>query len=241
MTDYSIRRATRQTDGEALLPLARDAVDEAQGPYATRRPGSDLPTSAFDLSLVFVAEDVGDKRLIGFVALRVADIADTPQSLAGRRADVTMLGVIPERRREGIGRALMERALREAKERGATLITLCVSEHNGSAIKLYESLGWQVIDRMMVFPAQKFLENKGSENSREHPERTLDGMSVVPEDVGKNVQDSVPEQGSRRQADKDKGDPLERFFAARKRGDPHERNQADHRSARQCGEKSVHR
>jgi ribosomal protein S18 acetylase RimI-like enzyme len=154
MTDYSIRHATHQTDGEALLPLARDAVDEAQGPYSTRRSGSDLPQSVFNSSVVFVAEDVGERRLIGFVALRIEDIADTPQSHAVRRADVTMLGVIPERRREGIGRALMERALQEAKGRGATLITLCVAEHNGSAIKLYENLGWQVIDRMMVFPQQ---------------------------------------------------------------------------------------
>lgn len=154
MTDYSIRHTTHQTDGEAVLRLASAAVDEAQGPYSTRRPGSDLESSAFDSSFVFVAEDVEEKRLIGFVALRITDVADTPQSHPGRRADVTMLGVLPDRRKQGVGRALMHRALQEAKERGATLITLCVSEHNGSAIRLYESLGWQVIDRMMMFPLQ---------------------------------------------------------------------------------------
>lgn len=155
MTDYSIRHATHQTDGEALLPLARAAVDEAQGPYSTRRPGSDLEASAFDSSLVFVAEDAGEKRLIGLIALRIVEIADTAKTLAARRADVTMLGVIPERRKQGIGRALMQRALQEASERGATLVTLCVAEHNGNAIRLYKSTGWQVIDRMMVFPLQK--------------------------------------------------------------------------------------
>jgi ribosomal protein S18 acetylase RimI-like enzyme len=150
--DYSIRHATHQTDGEALLPLAVASVDEAQGPYATRRPGSDLPPSAFDSSVVFVAEDVSERQLIGFVALRIVEITETPQSLAARRADVTMLGVRPDRRRQGIGLALMLRALQEAKERGATLITLCVADHNSNAIRLYESLGGKVIDRMMAFP-----------------------------------------------------------------------------------------
>jgi len=92
MTNYSIRHATHQTDGEALLPLAIAAVDEAQGPYSTRRPGSELEASAFNSSVVFVAEDAREKRLVGFIALRVVDIADTAQSLAARRADVTMLG-----------------------------------------------------------------------------------------------------------------------------------------------------
>ena len=152
MTDYLIRHATHQVDSEALLPLARDAVDEAQGPYATRRVGSDLLPSAFESSVVFVADDVKEKRLIGFVALRFTDIADTPQSHPGRRADVTMLGVVPERRRQGLARALVQRALQHAHEQGATLITLCVEEHNAGAIKLYESIGWIAIDRMMAFP-----------------------------------------------------------------------------------------
>jgi ribosomal protein S18 acetylase RimI-like enzyme len=152
MTEYMIRPATHQADGHALAPLVRDSVDEAQGPYTTRRAGSDLPPSAFDSSFVFVAETVEEKQLIGFVVLRMTEIADTPQSHAGRRADVTMLGVISERRKQGIGRALMKRALHEGEDRGATLMTLCVAEQNRSAIGLYNSMGWQVIDRMMAFP-----------------------------------------------------------------------------------------
>jgi ribosomal protein S18 acetylase RimI-like enzyme len=151
MVNYLIRHATHPDD-KAILFLARAAVDEAQGPYSTRRSGSDLPLTAFNSSVVFVAEDIEEKRVIGFVTLRLTEIADTPQSHEGRCADVTMLGVVPERRRQGIARALVQRALREAAEREATLITLCVSEHNSSAIKLYESLGWQTIDRMMTFP-----------------------------------------------------------------------------------------
>ena len=46
MSSYTIRHATNETDGEALLPLARDAVDEAQGPHSTRRAGSDIPQSS---------------------------------------------------------------------------------------------------------------------------------------------------------------------------------------------------
>jgi ribosomal protein S18 acetylase RimI-like enzyme len=38
------------------------------------------------------------------------------------------------------------RALEYAKEKKATLITLCVAEHTGAAIKLYESIGWRTIE-----------------------------------------------------------------------------------------------
>jgi GNAT superfamily N-acetyltransferase len=111
MTNYSIRHAIPQTDGEALLSLARAAVDEAQGPYSTRRSGSDIFPSAFNSSIVFVAEDIEERQLIGFVTLGIADIPDMPQSHAERCDNVTMLGVVPERRRQGIARTLVQRAL----------------------------------------------------------------------------------------------------------------------------------
>ena len=43
--EFVIRSAQREGDHELLMIMARSAVDEAQGPHATRRIGSDLPPS----------------------------------------------------------------------------------------------------------------------------------------------------------------------------------------------------
>ena len=46
-------------------------------------------------------------------------------------------------RRGGVARRLMERAVRHARESGATIITLETAVDNAPAQKLYESLGWK--------------------------------------------------------------------------------------------------
>jgi ribosomal protein S18 acetylase RimI-like enzyme len=152
--EYIIRGAQAERDGLALNVMAREATDEAQDQYATRRRGSALLPSAFDSSVVLVAETTVDKRLVGFVALRITDTTEDAYKHAARHADITLLGVAPHMRRKGIGRDLVLSALKQAEAWKATRITLCVAEQNRAAISLYESMGWIVIDRMMTFPAK---------------------------------------------------------------------------------------
>jgi ribosomal protein S18 acetylase RimI-like enzyme len=52
------------------------------------------------------------------------------------------LYVAPARRGQGLGRALMEAALREARERGADTMDIGVDEPDLAARHLYESLGF---------------------------------------------------------------------------------------------------
>jgi len=52
------------------------------------------------------------------------------------------LYVTPERRGQGLGRALMEAALREARDRGADTMDIGVDEPDLAARRLYESLGF---------------------------------------------------------------------------------------------------
>ena len=52
------------------------------------------------------------------------------------------LYVVPERRGQGLGRALLEAAMRHAKERGAAHIDLGTSEDDVAARALYESAGF---------------------------------------------------------------------------------------------------
>lgn len=56
--------------------------------------------------------------------------------------DVTNVAVKRERQREGIGQFLMDSLIRLSAELGVTDIHLEVRESNGSAIRLYERLGF---------------------------------------------------------------------------------------------------
>jgi GNAT superfamily N-acetyltransferase len=55
---------------------------------------------------------------------------------------VAELYVVPARRGQGLGRALMEAALREAKRRGADTMDIGIDEPDVAARRLYESLGF---------------------------------------------------------------------------------------------------
>jgi mycothiol synthase len=67
--------------------------------------------------------------------------------------DVSYVGVVPEDRRRGVGRELMQKALLEAKAGGAGQLTLSVDNRNGAAWDLYRGLGFEPFDRREVFVA----------------------------------------------------------------------------------------
>ena len=52
------------------------------------------------------------------------------------------LYVVPSRRRQGLGRALMEAAIIQARQRGADTMDIGVDEPDTAARQLYESLGF---------------------------------------------------------------------------------------------------
>ena len=52
------------------------------------------------------------------------------------------LYVVPGKRGQGLGRALMEHAIRHAREHGADSMDIGVDEPDGAARALYESLGF---------------------------------------------------------------------------------------------------
>ncbi len=65
----------------------------------------------------------------------------------GHEIHITNLAVHPELRRRGVGRRLLALAMAEGAARGVTLAFLEVRPTNAQALKLYESLGFQVIGR----------------------------------------------------------------------------------------------
>jgi ribosomal protein S18 acetylase RimI-like enzyme len=61
---------------------------------------------------------------------------------SGLECYLAELYVVPERRGHGLGRALMETALDEARRRGADTMDLGTDESDVAARRLYESLGF---------------------------------------------------------------------------------------------------
>ena len=61
----------------------------------------------------------------------------------GRRAYLHHLAVVPERRRSGLGRALVERCMGAAAEAGLTKCHLFVRVENEAARRFWTRMGWE--------------------------------------------------------------------------------------------------
>jgi ribosomal-protein-alanine N-acetyltransferase len=81
------------------------------------------------------------------VRLKAMDRGEMVGFIAGDKMDgigwVATVCVLPHYRRRGIGRALLETCERQL---GLDQVRLCVRESNLEAIRLYEKLGYQVVD-----------------------------------------------------------------------------------------------
>jgi ribosomal-protein-alanine N-acetyltransferase len=86
-----------------------------------------------------LAADGGDPA--GFVLWRTA--AD--------EAEILLIAVLPDRRRQGIGRGLLERAAASARAAGAATLWLEVAADNGPAITLYRRLGFRDAGRRRAY------------------------------------------------------------------------------------------
>jgi ribosomal protein S18 acetylase RimI-like enzyme len=95
---------------------------------------------ANDESVIFVAEDAEGKYL-GFVQLYPTFASTTTPP--GKLWLLNDLFVAENARRRGVGRALMERSERLARETGAVGLTLSTAVDNLRAQHLYEATGYR--------------------------------------------------------------------------------------------------
>jgi len=83
-----------------------------------------------------IALDVQDQP-VGFVMARVA----------AEDAEILAIGVLPQARRGGVGRLLVEAAVAGSRDLGATALFLEVAEDNQAAWTLYKACGFFSVGR----------------------------------------------------------------------------------------------
>ena len=131
----TIRRARAEDEPDLL------AIDRATwSPHMTPSPAP--PERFFNERTqpgdVLVADD--DGRVVGYAKIH------HPTSLPASDHvwEVTGLAVDPAHEGRGVGRALMEALMEDARERGGERMTLRVFKPNERAQRLYERLGFEV-------------------------------------------------------------------------------------------------
>lgn len=137
-----VRRAA-PGDAAALVELARAVGAEDEGWLITngewRSPSEERrylrTVRRHPHAAVFVAED--EDGIVGRISL-----ARDPHPASEHIADLGIMVAI-ERRRQGIGRALMEAGEAWAREVGVMKLELHVFPYNRAAIALYEQLGYE--------------------------------------------------------------------------------------------------
>ena len=137
----SFREARREDLPRLVALLADDPLGAGRELVADPLPAAYL--EAFD-------EIDGDPNELQLVAERDGVVVGTLQlsvlpSLTrggARRAQIEGVRVAREARGEGLGRALIEEALRLARERGCRLVQLTTDKQRPEALRFYESLGF---------------------------------------------------------------------------------------------------
>ena len=87
---------------------------------------------------VLLARDASS-RLIGFCQFGATEDEDDDPAEIG---EIMRLYVLPGEQRNGVGRALVERALSELRAQAKTFATLWVLEADSRAVRFYERTGW---------------------------------------------------------------------------------------------------
>jgi len=151
-----VTRAARTTDYAELCTLWRE-MDELHArilPSYFRRTAA-APKSVVEVERILAATDeilrvVDDERgLVGLVHALLYDTPPIPAMTPSRRAHVDSLVVRDDRRRAGVGRALMADVDAWARGKGASEVVLTVWAGNEPALRFYESLGFGAVNRVL--------------------------------------------------------------------------------------------
>ncbi len=141
MSSYTIREF-RPEDLDAVININRTCLPENYPAYFFMQHHVNYPES------FLVAES--DGKIIGYIMCRVEyGKLKSCKIEHGRRGHIISIAVVPEKRRQGIGRALMEKAMKALKEKyRVSEYYLEVRVSNTPAIQLYRKLGFSIVERI---------------------------------------------------------------------------------------------
>jgi len=137
-------RPARPNDLDSLLVLLREFAD---APAPGRTAAEPAEGALAREILVSVLEQPGRTLLVGEIGGEIVGTADLliVPNLMRRGAPWAILEnvVVTSRlRRQGIGRALLEEAIRQAREAGSYKLQLLSNKHRTDAHAFYESVGF---------------------------------------------------------------------------------------------------
>ena len=143
--DFTIAPVLKE-DGKAIIDIFNHYVENSFAAY----PEGRAPYEFFDLLLnlsegypFLVARDCGG-NVLGFALLR----PHNPMPVFSRTAEVTCF-IAPEHTGKGMGKALQERLLHEAGEKGIDNVLASISSLNPASLAFHKKRGFQECGRML--------------------------------------------------------------------------------------------
>lgn len=135
----------REARREDLPRLVELLADDPLG--ATRESAGPQLHEDYERAFAEIDADPGELLLVAerdglVVGLLQLSIVPSLTRRGARRAQVEGVRVAREARGEGLGRALLEEALRFARERGCRLVQLTTDKQRPEALRFYEGLGF---------------------------------------------------------------------------------------------------
>ncbi len=139
-------RAYEAADLDACRSLYAQLVEHHREIYDDPSIGGDDPGAGFDEYLALPT------RVITWVAVHGDDLVGLTGLLwEGDESTVEPVIVSHHRRGTGVGRALIETAIEESRQRGATYVNIKPVARNASAIKAFHELGFRTLGHVQLF------------------------------------------------------------------------------------------